>query len=750
MIVSRRSTFININGTLMIISLTNYIIFYNFCNDDIDLIYKFFIILFTYIIQNYLIMFSLYTSSISEASISKASISEASISEASISEASIIEASISEASISEASISEASIRKASISEASISEASISEASISEASINNKRIQNMFQEDLSLKNDNDSNKLLHRYNCNSNLPLIRNIIIPDIKLGCRLETVLIEFRILPHLEFLLRNTIIKFPNWSHTVVCGNLNYKFIQKMCLEISSNINIICLDINNLTPSDYSKLLMTSEFWMNFTGEMILLYQEDTMLFHNMIDEFLKYDYVGASWPINQDDNSVGVGNGGFSLRNKNKMLECIAKVNPKTDLKLGQSTLTYMKNTNSYSIPEDVYFTKSLIEHNIGLVADRNTANKFSQESQLCINPLGGHNYWLPNDNKIKISFNFILENDYYNKVTHRGGWKTIITELLNNNILLDSTMTNNNSTTMTNKKNNNSNIITFIDCIESYFSWYSDIKPITKNWIGIIHYSPQLPSFLKHNLDSVLNDKIFIQSLKFCKGLIVLSKNSEMYIKKNPIYKNINITSMKHPIPNEFTNKFSLEQFLKKNIYNVIQLGQQDRIVTTIYRLKTKYKKIWLSGILDNNRIIELLKNEIDYLKLNNMMDNTKIDINSVKLSYLHNVVEYDLHLLNNIIIIPLWGASANNSILEIIEMNIPAFITRVSAAEEYLGKEYPMFYSEIYEIENIINNQKEFRNKYIETYKYLIKMDKTELKLSVFKSELVKFFISCPFK
>ena len=29
--------------------------------------------------------------------------------------------------------------------------------------------------------------------------------------------------------------------------------------------------------------------------------------------------------WPINQDDNSYGVGNGGFSLRDRDKMIECI-----------------------------------------------------------------------------------------------------------------------------------------------------------------------------------------------------------------------------------------------------------------------------------------------------------------------------------------------------------------------------------------------------------------------------------------
>ena len=82
-------------------------------------------------------------------------------------------------------------------------------------------------------------------------------------------------------------------------------------------------------------------------------------------VSPFLEYDYVGAPWPPNQDDNSYGVGNGGFSLRSKSKMLECIDMINI-TDaerLRLGRSTIEYMKNTNSYVVPEDVYFTKTMI---------------------------------------------------------------------------------------------------------------------------------------------------------------------------------------------------------------------------------------------------------------------------------------------------------------------------------------------------------------------------------------------------
>ena len=125
---------------------------------------------------------------------------------------------------------------------------------------------------------DDLKSMHRLYCFSYTKIIRNIIINNFGDKKNLkETVLIEFRPMPNLEFLIRNTIIKLPNWNHTVICGNNNYSFIKEICDIIcensNSSIKIIKLDINNLTPSQYSELLTTAKFWENLKGTKILLY---------------------------------------------------------------------------------------------------------------------------------------------------------------------------------------------------------------------------------------------------------------------------------------------------------------------------------------------------------------------------------------------------------------------------------------------------------------------------------------------
>ena len=64
-----------------------------------------------------------------------------------------------------------------------------------------------------------------------------------------------------------------------------------------------------------------------------------------------------------------------------------------------------------------------------------------------------------------------------------------------------------------------------------------------------------------------------------------------------------------------------------------------------------------------------------------------------------------------------------------------MNIPAFVTRLPATEEYLGKEYPLFFNNNTEIENIINNEELLIQKLKEGHEYLCNLDKPNFHLII---------------
>lgn len=237
----------------------------------------------------------------------------------------------------------------------------------------------------------------RYFCYRYLDYIRCINLPNITQNNYYEAVLIEYRCLPNLEFLIRNCIYKLGSeWSQTIVCGNLNYEYMLDVVKKINRDIKVIKTNYNNLTPSDYSFFLASDTFWNLLIGEKILIYQEDTCIFKKNIMDFIHWDYIGAPYLKEQNDTPNGVGNGGFSLRSKSIMLEIINKIGI-IETNYNSSTTNYMYHCRLTVPPEDVYFSKNMQELNIGKVADWDTAYDFSSECVFNENSFGCHGVWV-----------------------------------------------------------------------------------------------------------------------------------------------------------------------------------------------------------------------------------------------------------------------------------------------------------------------------------------------------------------
>jgi hypothetical protein len=230
----------------------------------------------------------------------------------------------------------------------------------------------------------------RYFCYKYLDFMRNcFVVPELALLCKYEAVFIEFRELDHIEFIIRNAIMQLgSNWSYTVVCGNENYNFMITLCNNICKNIKIIKTTFNSMSRDKYSDYLKTTAFWHLLVGEKVLIYQEDSFIFNNNIEEFLDYDYIGAPWidrvlPI-------CVGNGGLSLRTKKIMIHVIEKIN-KDNIHLQEI------------ISEDVFFSKHMQRLKIGKIAEEEVASRFSSELICNKESFGGHQFWL-SDSKWK----------------------------------------------------------------------------------------------------------------------------------------------------------------------------------------------------------------------------------------------------------------------------------------------------------------------------------------------------------
>ena len=139
------------------------------------------------------------------------------------------------------------------------------------------------------------------------------------------------------------------DWKILFFHGDDNKEYAKKIVDEdedvIKMNmggkrVELIQLEggVKNLNQKTYSELLASKlEIYHHIKTEYFLIFQTDSMMFKrnaHIIQYFIDegYDYVGAPWLISgyaPTAESDFIGNGGFSLRKKSKMIEIIEKNN-------------------------------------------------------------------------------------------------------------------------------------------------------------------------------------------------------------------------------------------------------------------------------------------------------------------------------------------------------------------------------------------------------------------------------------
>ena len=231
-----------------------------------------------------------------------------------------------------------------------------------------------------------NKNLQQFRsiCLSFLPKLRNIPV-NIKDKSKYSAVIIDNRNDLMLEFMIRHMALQLQDiCSFQIICFNSNHQFIKKLVADISPKINIIYFkNINIESVKDYNMLLKSKILWNHFKCEKVLIYQIDSYLFDNNIEEYFKYDYIGA--PFYHKPCGLEMGNGGFSIRNV-QLSKQIIDENPEFN----------------YS-NEDLYFSKNFIKKKAVLPSITKCIN-FSLENVYLDNInnyIGGHQFWfcLPN---------------------------------------------------------------------------------------------------------------------------------------------------------------------------------------------------------------------------------------------------------------------------------------------------------------------------------------------------------------
>jgi len=200
--------------------------------------------------------------------------------------------------------------------------------------------------------------------------------PKLKKDAFYNSIIIENRIVINFEQILKNHIYflnknnKDIKWGLQIFHSEGNENYIKNIVKDWD-NVLLTKIDIENIDKNSHTELLKSLEFWELVKGEIVLNFQIDSLLLRDNVDDFLIYDFIGAPWSKPKEGKFVG--NGGLSIRNK-------------------QKTIEYLNlHKNEEGVWEDIFFVKYLDDNNL---PDMLTAMKFSVEDIFYPYPVGVHN--------------------------------------------------------------------------------------------------------------------------------------------------------------------------------------------------------------------------------------------------------------------------------------------------------------------------------------------------------------------
>ena len=206
-----------------------------------------------------------------------------------------------------------------------------------------------------------------------------------------------------------------------------------------------------------------------------------------------------------------------------------------------------------------------------------------------------------------------------------------------------------------------------------------------------------------------------------------LYTLSIDHKKYLlNAYPDYSN-KIFSVHHPINIDASDDecFDLNAFLdNKKIYNI---GWWLRNFKTFidFLPPTDFKKIII--VKD------------DFIKPFNRIIANNNDLSSVEVVEQLDDEEYSNIFKKSCIFADIIDCIANNTVLECIKFNTPIILRRSKSAEEYLGPDYPLFFSNINELK-ALHEETFLIDLIIRAHQYLKKMNKSFLSLESFNRKI----------
>lgn len=232
-----------------------------------------------------------------------------------------------------------------------------------------------------------------------------------------QSIFLTFDTYPHVPIVFKNNLLKLGNnWCHTVVCCKKNEDFIKEICNRISKNIKIVVLPYYDITYNDVNNELLKPDFWKNFSGENLLIHNENVYMLEDTINELTNVNCLGYRLPNIFTYNKYSNGYGDFSIRKKSIMLKCLENIQ---NMNFNNGLCKKIKefyNLDEY--PEDILYSFFYFE-----ITDTNyKASNFFNELYKLENCILVINYQFLNINSEWFSCNSnFVKNSLFNKTKY-----------------------------------------------------------------------------------------------------------------------------------------------------------------------------------------------------------------------------------------------------------------------------------------------------------------------------------------
>lgn len=266
---------------------------------------------------------------------------------------------------------------------------------------------------------------------------------------------------------------------------------------------------------------------------------------------------------------------------------------------------------------------------------------------------------------------------------------------------------------------------------DFVEQSFCYPHKEVVHTEPWVGIFHHPPNMPPFMisKHNLTQMFQNRAWKQSRPHLIGAIALSEYLATYLGD---CLGVPSFSLRHPteVPDILWDPSRYEQNPSKQL---IQVGWYLKNTQLLYQIPDLPDHIKLRLLAGDGQIRVYDWKVARYWK--EIGGRKRPEADGVRDQCRVTPYRYDCLLAENVVAIELFDSSANNVVIECIARHTPIFVNRHPAVVEYLGAEYPLYFSDPAEIPALLRF-----DRVLAAHEYLKRLEKPWLDGGYFRESL----------